>query len=152
MEPRPDRTWRWAGVPFVLRSGKALAWERREIAVHFRPVPHLAFAAQDPPPNALRLQLDPDRVAFGVNLNGPGDPFELEHVELDAEFAPQDLPTYGRLLPDVLDGDCTLSIRADEAEESWRIIEPNLNAWSEGQVPLRASGRLAGTKRRRVFF
>ena len=50
--------WRWAGVPFVLRSGKALGRERREIAVHFRPVPHLAFEANDPPPNVLRLLLD----------------------------------------------------------------------------------------------
>ena len=51
--------WRWAGVPFVLRSGKALGRERREIAVHFWPVPHLAFEANDPPPNVLRLLMSP---------------------------------------------------------------------------------------------
>jgi len=136
--------WRWAGVPFALRSGKALARERREIAIHFRPVPHLAFAAQDPPPNVLRLQLAPDRVAFAVNLNGCGEPFELEPVELDADFPPQDLPAYGRLLLDVLDGDCTLAIRGDEAEESWRIVEPFLEAWQARRVPLQeyAAGSL----------
>jgi len=128
--------WRWAGVPFVLRTGKALARERREIAVRFRPAPHLAFEAHEPRPNVLRFQIDPDRLAFGMNINGPGDPFDLEHVELDAEFAPQDLPAYGRLLLSVLEGDCTLSIRADEAEESWRIVGPILDAWAAGKVPL----------------
>jgi glucose-6-phosphate 1-dehydrogenase len=128
--------WRWAGVPFVLRTGKALGRERREIAVYFRPVPHLAFEAKEPPPNVLRFQLEPDRLAVGVNVNGPGDPFDLEHVELDAGFAPEELPAYGRLLLNVLQGDCTLSIRADEAEESWRIVEPILDAWAAGRAPL----------------
>jgi glucose-6-phosphate 1-dehydrogenase len=128
--------WRWAGVPFLLRTGKALSRNRREVAVHFRPVPHLAFATRDPEPNVLRLQLDPDRVALGVNINGPGEPFDLERVELDVELAPQAQRAYGRLLLDILEGDCTLSIRADEAELAWEIMEPILDAWSAGQVPL----------------
>jgi glucose-6-phosphate 1-dehydrogenase len=128
--------WRWSGVPFTLRTGKALAAERREIAILFKSVPHLAFAAQDPPSNVLRLGLDPDSVSFGVNLNGAGDPFGLEQVDLRATFRPQAVPAYGRLLLDVLEGDCTLSIRGDEAEESWRIVEPILAGWSEGRVPL----------------
>ena len=128
--------WRWAGVPFVLRSGKALARARQEIAVRFRPVPHLAFEPCCPPANVLRLRLDPDQLTFGVNLNGPGKPFDLEHVELAAGFPPQELPAYARLLLDVLEGDYTLSIRADEAEESWRIVEPILEAWKTGRVPL----------------
>ncbi len=128
--------WRWAGVPFVLRSGKALARERCEIAVHFRPVPHLAFEGNDPPPNVLRFQFGPDRLAFGVNLNGPGDPFDLERVELGADFTSQALPAYGRLLLQILAGDCTLSIRGDEAEESWRVVEPILDAWAQNRVPL----------------
>jgi glucose-6-phosphate 1-dehydrogenase len=129
--------WRWAGVPFVLRSGKALRRERHEIAVHFRRVPHLAFGQPEEPwPNVLRLQLDPDRVALGVNLNGPGTPFPLERIELGTDFTSQGLPAYTRLLLQVLEGDCTLSIRDDEAEESWRVITPILDAWAQGRVPL----------------
>jgi glucose-6-phosphate 1-dehydrogenase len=129
--------WRWAGVPFLLRTGKALAKDRREIAVHFQPVPHLVFGPEtDPTPNVLRLQLDPDRMSLRVNINGAGDPFELESVELDRDLAPQDLSAYARLILDVLEGDPTLSIRGDEAEESWRIVEPILAAWAAGRVPL----------------
>lgn len=129
--------WRWKDVPFVLRTGKALARDRREIAVHFRPVPHLIFDwAPEPSTNVLALILDPDRVSFRVNLNGPGDPFELEPVELGLALAPQELPAYARLLLAVLEGDATLSIRGDEAEESWRIVEPILAAWAAGRVPL----------------
>jgi len=130
--------WRWAGVPFVLRSGKALDKDRREIAIHFKPVPHLAFGHEsDPKINVLRLELNPDRMALGVNINGPGDPFDLEYIELDTDLAPQETSAYGRLLLDLLRGDLTLSIRDDEAEESWRIVEPILEAWREGRVPLR---------------
>ena len=128
--------WRWAGVPFKLRSGKALGRERREIAVHFRPVPHLAFEANDPLPNVVRLLLEPDRLAFGINLNRPGVLFPLERIELSADFTSQELPAYARLLLQVLEGDCTLSIRDDEAEESWRAITPILDAWAQGRVPL----------------
>lgn len=129
--------WRWAGVPFVLRSGKGLAGDRREAAVYFRPVPHLAFESRPPAANVLRMHMDPDRLALGVNVNGLGDPFDLELVELDAAFPPQDVPAYGRLLLSVLEGDPTLSIRADEAEEAWRIMEPILAGWKAGLVPLR---------------
>jgi glucose-6-phosphate 1-dehydrogenase len=73
---------------------------------------------------------------LGVNINGPGDPFELEYIELDTELAPQEISPYGRLLLDLLRGDLTLSIRDDEAEESWRIVEPVLEAWGQRQVPL----------------
>jgi glucose-6-phosphate 1-dehydrogenase len=128
--------WRWAGVPFELRSGKALGRERREIAIHFRPVPHLPFEANDPPPNLLRLLLEPDRLAFGMNLNRPGTPFPLERVELNTDFISEGLPAYAYLLLQVLEGDCTLSIRDDEAEESWRVITPILDAWAQGRVPL----------------
>lgn len=129
--------WRWAGVPFVLRSGKALEKDRRDIAIHFKPVPHLAFAQEtDPQTNVLRLELNPDRMALGVNINGRGDPFDLEYLELDTDLAPQETSAYGRLLLDLLRGDLTLSIRDDEAEESWRIVEPILEAWLTGHVPL----------------
>ena len=129
--------WRWSGVPFVLRTGKAMARDRAEISVRFKPVPHFAFGQKtQPDPNVLRLGLDPDRIVLGVEINGPGDPFDLEHVELGTELTPQEIPAYGRLLLAVLEGDPTLSIRADEAEQSWRIVEPILQAWERGAVPL----------------
>jgi glucose-6-phosphate 1-dehydrogenase len=129
--------WRWAGVPFIMRSGKALGKNRREIAVFFKPVPHLAFApGADPRDNVLRIELNPDRLAMALNINGPGDPFDLETIELDTNLAPQEISPYGRLLLDLLRGDLTLSIRDDEAEESWRIIEPILESWRRGEVPL----------------
>jgi glucose-6-phosphate 1-dehydrogenase len=129
--------WRWAGVPFVLRTGKALGCDRREIAVHFKPVPHLAIGqAAQPIPNVLAIELDPDRIALKVNVNEPGDLFNLDQVELDTRFPSGGLPAYARLLLDILDGDPTLSIRDDEAEESWRIVEPILEVWDKGGVPL----------------
>lgn len=98
--------WRWAGVPFVLRTGKALGHNRREIAIHFRPVPHLAIGqAAQPMPNVLGIELDPDRIALRVNVNEPGDLFNLDQVELDTRFPSGGLPAYARLLLDVLDGD-----------------------------------------------
>jgi glucose-6-phosphate 1-dehydrogenase len=129
--------WRWAGVPFQLRSGKALGNVRKHIAITFRRVPHLVFCEpHDPEPNVLELSLDPDRIGLSLNLNGAGDPFDLEAASLSTTLAPQKLPAYARLLADVLAGDPTLSISAAEAEESWRIIDPVLDAWSRGVVPL----------------
>ena len=129
---------RWSGVPFVLRGGKALSGFRGEIAVHFRPVPHLAFQkAGDPQPNVLRVRLGPEKVTLNLNVNGPYDPFDLEQIELASEFAPQEFfAAYENLFVDLLDGNTTLFIRADEAEEAWRVSEPILTAWQEGLVPL----------------
>ena len=129
---------RWHGVPFRLRTGKALARRRAEILIHFRPASHPTFPEAGAPANLLRFGLDPNRLTLRVNLNGAGDPFRLEQTALDRILAPQDLPAYGRLLLAVMDGDLTLSIRGDEAEECWRITEPILAAWAEGAVPLQA--------------
>jgi glucose-6-phosphate 1-dehydrogenase len=129
--------WRWSGVPFVLRTGKALAQDRAEISLHFKPVPQSPFGQETrPEPNVLRLVLDPDRITLTANINGPGDPLDLEQVELRTELAPQELPAYGHLLLSILEGDLMISIRADEAEESWRIVEPILAAWEKDRVPL----------------
>ncbi len=129
---------RWAGVPFMLRGGKALSRFRGEISVHFKPMPHRAFhRAEDPTPNVLRVGLGPDRVTLNLNVNGPYNPFDLESMELGADFAPQDFfAAYERLFLDLLEGNTTLFIRADEAEESWRVAEPILDAWEKGLVPL----------------
>ncbi len=128
--------WRWAGVPFRLRTGKALGAGRQEIVIRFRPVPHLPFLDAAPEPDVLRLSLSPDAIALEVNLNGAGDPFDLERQVLAARMAPHDLPAYGLLLRELLEGDTTLSISDVEAEESWRIVEPVLAAWAAGEVPL----------------
>jgi glucose-6-phosphate 1-dehydrogenase len=128
--------WRWSGVPFRLRTGKGLARDRREIAVRFRDVPHMAFPETDPDSNELRLTLDPDSITLGLNINGPGDPFDIERIDLDARLAKQEIPAYGRLLLGVLAGDPTFSIRDDEAEEAWRVIEPIQRAWEKSVVPL----------------
>jgi glucose-6-phosphate 1-dehydrogenase len=127
--------WRWAGTPFRLRTGKAIGTERREIAVHFKSVPHEPFDDKDRP-NVLRFRLSPDGIALRLNLNGEGDPFDLEQVTLATDFPTQELPPYSLLLKEILEGDATLSIRGDEAEELWRIVEPVLQAWERDEVPL----------------
>ncbi|GIG41750.1 glucose-6-phosphate dehydrogenase [Cellulomonas phragmiteti] len=129
-------TWRWSGVPFRLRTGKALAADRREIVVRFREVPLQVFEGAAPTRNELRLQLDPDRMSLDLNVNGIGDPFALETVTLDTELAQQDPTPYGQLLLAVIDGDTRLSARAAEAEEGWRIVEPILEAWAADAAPL----------------
>ncbi len=131
------RNYRWAGVPFVLRTGKALSRPFNEIAIHFRPVPHLPFEDKGAPtPNVLRLRLNPDVMELEVNINGEGDPFDLERINLASVLAPQELSAYGRLIIDILEGNAVLSIRGDEAEESWRIVEPILAAWSNPDFPM----------------
>ena len=98
-------------------------------------MPHEPFDDRDRP-NVLRFTLSPDAIALELNLNGEGDPFDLERVSLDNAFPTQELPPYSLLLKEILEGDPTLSIRGDEAEELWRIVEPVLSAWERDEVPL----------------
>lgn len=129
---------RWTGVPFRLRTGKALGADRREVRVRLRPTGRLPFGQRhEPGPNVLTFAMDPDRLIADIALNGAGDPFDLEPVRWELELAPQPLSAYARLLLDVLDGDPALSIRGDEAEASWEIVEPILAAWGRGATPLR---------------
>ena len=128
---------RWSGVPFRLRTGKALGADRREITVRFQPVPELVFGQEgEPPSNRLSLLMNPDRLVLDLSLNGAGDPFCLEPAALELTLAPQDLSAHARLLLDALEGDPTLSIRGDEAEECWRIVEPILAHWERSGPPL----------------
>ena len=129
--------WRWAGVPFTLRSGKALAARRREIVITFKPVPHLPVGLRGhEEPTVLRIFLGPDEMALELNLNGPGDPHVLERVSLGADFGPGQLLAYGEVLEGVLDADPALSVRGDVAEQCWRIVAPVLTAWRAGKPPL----------------
>jgi glucose-6-phosphate 1-dehydrogenase len=128
--------WRWAGTIFRLRTGKALGRDRKELAVHFRPAPHLPFGHQGQArANVLRFGLEPERVVLELTSTGPRIG-TLAPVALATHLAPAELPPYAQLLLDILTGNSALSIRADEAEEAWRVVTPVLDAWSKELVPL----------------
>ena len=128
--------WRWAGTVFRLRTGKALRRDRKEVAVHFRPVPHMPFRhTEEELPNVLRFGLDPENLTLELTGIG-GGVGTLAPLTLSTRLDPPELPAYGRLLLDVLKGNAALSIRGDEAEQSWRVLTPVLSAWSKDLVPL----------------
>jgi glucose-6-phosphate 1-dehydrogenase len=130
-------TWRWAGVPFRVRAGKALRSLRKEAVITFKQPPWVpvGLAGYDRP-DRLRIGFDPDWLRVDLNINGPGDPSVVDPVTLEASFEPGHLPPYGEVLKGVFDGDPTLSVRGDTAVECWRIVEPVLAAWRDDQVPL----------------
>ncbi|MGV9302919.1 glucose-6-phosphate dehydrogenase [Nonomuraea sp. NPDC003727] len=128
-------SWRWSGTVFRLRTGKALEQDRKEVAVRFRPAPHLPFGDSEHAPNVLRFGLEPESMTLALTGVGPGG-HALAPLTLTAQLEAPDLPAYGRLLLDVLHGNAALSIRGDEAEESWRVLAPVMSAWSRDLVPL----------------
>jgi glucose-6-phosphate 1-dehydrogenase len=131
---------RWEGVAFRLRTGKALARDRREVVVRFRDVPSLddgAGPSDEPtPPTELCIGLEPAYLRLGLNVRASDDRFALDRTDLRAELAASRVPAYSRVLRAVLEGDPTLSIRGDEAEWSWEIVEPVLEAWRQGHNEL----------------
>ncbi len=130
--------WRWAGVPFYLRTGKRLAARLSEIVIAFRPIPHSVFdeAAGAIRANRLVIRLQPDE---GVKLwlmikdPGPGG-MRLQYVPLDMSFADlfsaRSPDAYERLLMDVVRGNQTLFMRRDEVEQAWTWVGPILDAWA----------------------
>jgi glucose-6-phosphate 1-dehydrogenase len=128
--------WRWLGTAFRLRTGKALSRDRKEVTVRFRDVPHMPSGpGVHPAPNVLRFGLEPETLA--LELTGVGARVgELSPLTLTAEITPPELPAYGHLLFEVLNQNAALSIRGDEAEESWRVVTPVLEAWAADLVPL----------------
>ncbi|MFC0678255.1 glucose-6-phosphate dehydrogenase [Lysobacter korlensis] len=129
--------WRWAGVPFVLRSGKAMESVRKEIVLTFRDVPHALTGLTGAPGRArLVIGLDPDMLKLDLVINGEGNPFDLDLVTLDATFGKGELSAYGEVLHGILEGDPLLSVRGDMAEECWRIVDEVLEEWRTGHVPL----------------
>jgi glucose-6-phosphate 1-dehydrogenase len=129
--------WRWQGVPFYLRSGKALKEKTTEIVVEFKPPPHVLFdLPQDYhlTPNFLSLCIQPDEgIHLRFETKVPGSPQETRSVDMEFHyhefFAGQSLPdAYERLLLDALIGDASLFTRSDEIEMAWRILDPLLQA------------------------
>lgn len=131
------RNERWAGVPFHLRSGKALGDDRWEVVVTLRPVRHLpsGFVGSVSDGGRLTFALGPDELRFDLNVTGD-DPFELQRDTLRADLGEGQLLAYTEVLAEMLDGRVRLSVRGDEAEECWRIVQPVREAWARGEVPL----------------
>ncbi len=128
---------RWHEVPFTLRSGKALAADCHEIAIHFRQCEHDAFSPDSSgEANVLRLRVEPDQLAICLRLSVGGGPDEVTSRELVHGFPEAPLGAYALLLREALIGDSGYSVRDDEAVESWRVIEPFLEAWAADHVPL----------------
>jgi glucose-6-phosphate 1-dehydrogenase len=136
-------SWRWAGVPFYLRTGKRLARKVTEIAVALRPVPHLGFGREGSlgaRPNLLVMTLQPgEGVALELAARIPGTRMRLTPVHMEylygTSFATQSVDAYERLILDALLGDATLFTRSDEVEAQWRIVDPVLRAWASSPEP-----------------
>jgi glucose-6-phosphate 1-dehydrogenase len=127
---------RWKGTRFVLRAGKALGRQRKEAVIRFRPV-ELPTPGVDAAPGELRIGID-DPFDLALRLTGgtPDETLAPAPLELAGDPPPSALPPYARVLLDILSGGSSLSVRADAAEESWRVVMPVLTAWANDLVPL----------------
>ncbi|HSR46630.1 MAG TPA: glucose-6-phosphate dehydrogenase [Anaerolineales bacterium] len=137
--------WRWQGVPWYLRSGKAMSEKTTQIAVQFKSVPHLMFPLaphETIRPNALFLCLQPDEgIHLRFEVKVPDSLREFRSVDMefhyDEDFGPAAIPdAYERLLLDALNGDASLFMRADAIELGWSWIDPICRAWDAGALPL----------------
>ena len=134
--------WRWAGVPFYIRTGKRLAGRDAHIEVNFRPTPHAIFKSPQGcnTGNRLVIKLQP-RDGLELHLLAQGAdkrhrrgtptlaPVQLD-LDFDKRFGTERVGAYERLLLDVIDGRLNLFVRSDEQEEAWRWVEPIMDAWS----------------------
>ena len=136
--------WRWAGVPFYLRTGKRLARKVTEIAIELKPVPHLGFAQEGSigvQPNLLILTIQPDEgVTLSLAAKIPGTRMRIRPVLMQflygSSFLSESPEAYERLILDVMRGDPTLFTRDDEVEAQWRICDPIVQAWEADPGPL----------------
>jgi len=136
--------WRWAGVPFFLRTGKRLPKRASEISVHLKEVPPILFnanAAKRLEPNILALRIQPDEgFSLGISSKKPGPHVEVAPVKMDfhygAQFGGSSPEAYERLLLDVMAGDPTLFMRRDAVETAWRWVRPVLDRWATQTDPL----------------
>jgi glucose-6-phosphate 1-dehydrogenase len=136
--------WRWYGVPFYMRAGKAMKRRTTEIAVHFRAVPFSLFGTQGAcqllDRNVLRLRIQPDEgISLRIATKVPGEERRVAPVDLDFSyskaFSKSAPDAYQRLILDALRGDPTLFAREDEVELSWRFVDPILKHWQESGNP-----------------
>ena len=135
--------WRWAGVPFYLRTGKRLARRVTEIAVTLKPVPHLAFQSSGSvgvQANQIILTVQPDEgVSVSLGAKIPGPRMRIRPVNMEfrygTSFISQSPEAYERLILDAMRGDATLFTRDDEIEALWGIIDPILTAWHQDATP-----------------
>lgn len=136
--------WRWAGVPFFVRTGKRLPERVTEVALRYKAVPHLPLpggAAQSLEPNEMTVRIHPDEgITLSFAAKVPGTEFRLRTVPLDftyaTSFAERSPEAYERVLLDAFLGDATLFLRNDEVLEAWRIVQPLVDAFTSGRVPL----------------
>ena len=142
--------WRWAGVPFYLRTGKRMSSRVTEISIHYKPAPYRMF--RDTPvdkltPTVVRLMIDPEQgIETQFDAKVPGPKMKLGRVSTSMQykdfFAEKPNVGYETLLYDCMVGDATLFQRADAIEASWAAVQPLLDAWgkNEGELQSYAAG------------
>ena len=128
--------WRWAGVPFYVRTGKRLPARVTEIVIHFKTTPHPVFS-QNAPENKLIIRIQPDEaLSMRFGLKKPGAGFEAKEVSMDFRYADlagaQVLTAYERLLLDAMKGDATLFARTDAVHAAWKFVQPILDYKANG--------------------
>ena len=136
-------SWRWAGVPFLLRTGKRLSRRTTEISLHFKRPPLLLFADKEPaatPPNVLTFRIQPQEgITMSFNSKIPGPTTEMRPVNMDFSYGSafgEDLPeAYERLLLDAMLGDSTLYMRKGEVDSAWGFITEILHGWQDAGQP-----------------
>ncbi|WP_297091435.1 glucose-6-phosphate dehydrogenase [uncultured Draconibacterium sp.] len=135
--------WRWAGVPFYIRTGKKLPTRVTEIVIHFRKVPHHLFGDTGTGGNnQLIIRIQPDEgILLKFGMKTPGAGFKVQTVNMDfhySDLADKKVPAaYERLLLDCMQGDATLYARGDAVEAAWEFVQPIINAWDTNpEIPI----------------
>ncbi|MGH7917675.1 MAG: glucose-6-phosphate dehydrogenase [Candidatus Binataceae bacterium] len=132
--------WRWAGVPFYLRTGKRLPKRASEIAIYFKSVPRILYNSRPAPPlapNVLSIRIQPDEgLSLTIISKLPGSPARLAPVKVDFHYAAASPEAYETLLRDVIVGDQTLFMRRDTIEAAWRFVQNILDAWEDAPAEL----------------
>jgi len=133
--------WRWQDVPFYLRTGKRLAVKASQVAIQFRPVPHRSFptaASLAWEPNRIIIHIQPrEEILLGFQAKTPGSDMHLTPVDMhfsyQEAFKSKSPEAYETLLADVIAGDATLFMRADQVEASWSVLMPILDGWESSK-------------------